>query len=36
MIKTKFDDDLEMNGFFILMPEEESYQKILKALGLQI
>ena len=36
MIKTKFDDDLVMNGFFILMPEEESYQKILKALGLQI
>ncbi|MBQ1901697.1 MAG: chemotaxis protein CheC [Lachnospiraceae bacterium] len=36
MIKTKFDDDLEMNGFFILMPEEESYQKILKALGIQI
>jgi len=36
MIKTKFDDDLDMNGFFILMPEEESYQKILKALGLQI
>lgn len=36
MIKTKFDDDLEMNGFFILMLEEESYQKILKALGIQI
>lgn len=36
LIKTEFDDEMEMNGFFILMPEEESYEKILASLGLQL
>ena len=34
MIKTEFSDDLQINGYFILMPEEESYEKILSSLGL--
>ncbi|MBQ1546932.1 MAG: chemotaxis protein CheC [Lachnospiraceae bacterium] len=36
LIKTEFGDDFEMNGFFILMPEEESYEKILSSLGLSL
>ncbi|MCR5053668.1 MAG: chemotaxis protein CheC [Lachnospiraceae bacterium] len=36
LIKTEFDDEMEMNGFFILMPEEDSYEKILASLGLQL
>ena len=34
MIKTEFSDYLQINGYFILMPEEESYEKILSSLGL--
>lgn len=33
MIQTDFADDADMSGYFILMPDEESYDKILKALG---
>lgn len=36
MIQTDFEDeedDDDMSGYFILMPDEESYDKILKALG---
>ena len=36
MINTKFSDDLGINGYFILMPEEDSYAKILTALGVPI
>ncbi|MCR5143980.1 MAG: chemotaxis protein CheC [Lachnospiraceae bacterium] len=36
MIKTQFSDELEINGYFILMPEEESYEKILTSLGLTL
>ncbi len=36
MIKTEFGDDFEINGYFILMPEEGSYDKILKALGIPL
>ena len=36
MIKTKFSDELQINGYFILMPEEESYEKILSSLGLPL
>lgn len=36
MIKTEFSDELKINGYFILMPEEDSYEKILSALGLPI
>lgn len=33
MIETQFSDEMNINGYFILMPEEESYEKILSALG---
>ncbi len=33
-IQTEFGDDKEMQGYFILMPEQDSYGKILKALGI--
>lgn len=36
IIKTEFGDDLELNGYFILMPEEDSYDKILTSLGVPI
>lgn len=36
LIKTEFSDELGINGYFILMPEEDSYEKILRALGLPI
>ncbi len=36
MIKTDFGDDFAINGHFILMPEEDSYDKILKSLGIPI
>lgn len=36
MIETRFSDDLGINGFFILMPEEDSYSKILSSLGIPI
>lgn len=35
LIQTDFGDDFDVNGFFILIPELESYGKILQALGLQ-
>ena len=34
LIQTKFTDDFELNGFFILVPDLESYGKILGALGM--
>lgn len=36
MIETDFSDDADMSGFFILMPDAESYNKILKSLGINI
>ena len=36
LIKTEFGDTFDMNGFFILMPEPDSYDKILKSLGLSL
>lgn len=33
-IETEFGDDKEMQGYFILMPEQDSYAKILSALGI--
>ena len=36
LIKTEFGDTVDMNGFFILMPDEDSFAKILTSLGLQI
>ncbi|MBD5392688.1 MAG: chemotaxis protein CheC [Lachnospiraceae bacterium] len=33
LVQTKFSDDIELDGHFILIPDMESYEKILKALG---
>ena len=33
LIQTKFSDDVDLDGYFILIPDMESYQKILHALG---
>lgn len=35
-IETEFGDEVRMGGYFILMPDEESYAKILKALGISL
>ena len=35
-IETEFGDDLKMQGYFILMPEQDSYGKILSSLGISI
>ena len=34
MIQSQFSDDIEIDGYFILMPELESYDKILQSLGI--
>jgi len=34
LIQTSFTDDMDLNGYFILLPDLESYAKILHALGL--
>ncbi len=36
LIETEFMHELQMDGHFILMPEQDSYPKILKALGVEI
>ncbi len=36
LIETEFGDDYMINGYFILMPEEDSYPKILSSLGIQM
>lgn len=36
LIKTEFGDDVMINGYFILMPEQQSYDKILKGLGFEM
>ncbi len=36
LIETAFGDDVKINGYFILMPEPGSYEKILGALGIQM
>lgn len=35
-IETEFGDDVMLKGYFILMPEEDSYDKILTSLGISI
>lgn len=34
LIQTQFTDDVELNGYFILIPDLESYDKILTAIGM--
>lgn len=36
LIQTEICADVAINGYFILMPEQESYEKILKALGVPL
>lgn len=33
LVQTQFSDDIELDGYFILIPDMESYEKILHALG---
>lgn len=33
LIQTQFSDDIVLDGFFILIPDIESYEKILRSLG---
>jgi len=33
LIQTKFSDDVELDGYFIMIPDMESYEKILTSLG---
>lgn len=36
MIETEFGSENKMSGYYILMPEEESFEKILSSLGISI
>ena len=36
LIQSNFQDEVELDGYFILVPDIESYEKILRALGLPI
>ena len=36
LIETEFGDEVSLGGYFILMPESDSYDKILKALGFSL
>ncbi len=36
LIETEFGDDVMLKGYFILLPELESYEKILKSLGISM
>lgn len=34
LIQSQFSDEVEINGYFILMPDLESYDKLLRSLGI--
>ncbi len=36
LIQTEFGDEVRINGYFILLPELDSYEKILNSLGIQL
>lgn len=36
LIETEFGDDVMIDGYFILLPDEDSYDKILESLGISI
>lgn len=36
LIETEFGDDVMIDGYFILLPDENSYDKILESLGISI
>ncbi|MCR4761940.1 MAG: chemotaxis protein CheC [Lachnospiraceae bacterium] len=36
LIETQFNDETQMNGYFILLPDLDSYSKILASLGINV
>lgn len=36
LIETEFGDDVMIDGYFILLPDEDSYDKILESLGISL
>ena len=36
LIQTEFGDEVRINGYFILLPELDSYEKILSSLGINV
>ena len=36
LIETEFGDDVMIEGYFILLPDEDSYDKILQSLGISL
>lgn len=36
LIQTQFSDEMELNGYFILVPDADSYAKILSSLGITL
>ena len=36
LIETEFGDQVMMQGYFILLPDEDSYDKILQSLGISL
>ena len=36
LIETEFGDDVMMEGYFMLLPDEDSYDKILQSLGISL
>jgi chemotaxis protein CheC len=36
LIQSQFFDEVEIDGYFILVPDIDSYQKILAALGMPV
>jgi chemotaxis protein CheC len=36
LIQSQFYDEVEIDGYFILVPDIESYPKILKSLGIPV
>ena len=36
LIQTEFGDDVMIDGYFILIPEMDSYEKILRSLGIPV
>ncbi|MCR5674971.1 MAG: chemotaxis protein CheC [Lachnospiraceae bacterium] len=36
LIETQFNDETQMNGYFILLPDLDSYAKILSSLGISV
>ena len=36
LIESRLTDDIEMDGYFIMVPDMESYEKILRSLGIPV